>query len=635
MSEVLIRHCTLRLVRRGGWTWGAEPKELARRVLAALPALLARMLADLVPEDRALVVRQPVKLKLSASLTDLLAGRLEIQRGSWSANTLALELKTALRQALERSLGGALEEALLPVQPRSPAATPALQTRASARGEANQAGTPPTILLQLLMAWQERGLLIPQLLRMPEGLISRWHRLLLESHAQGAVGDVDEAATSLETLVNELQNAGLGGRVGSLRLTLTARLILAVLAAARLGLAPQTATARAALDRLLPLEPETGGTRSHESTPPVDDIRTEPFQSDVDTGVKRGQGSWKPAHSKTIQPGETWETRIDCALPFLALGPLSKMGCLDILAHSFEKPALDLIPFAASLANKVLAPPHGGWRREPSARHAAAVFAGCQEEIAEADLVHFADNAADLLLGVEALVTQSVIAGRDPKKPLILNATQKPEGFLVLDADGLFPAAFCRTVDDLATVVPEGQPFWLAGETVDSVPALEAAGLRWFCARPPVEHMARQVFLRGERCYSNDSDLGDAFLLSHAKAFSAREDELEELTEELIRARRAVVHARSGQFERGLTLIAGCSLATISWTLWREIEPSSPQLALMRFGDLDASIRFESDAVRVRLPLGRRYQDLEQAGLLADIPCIPWLGGRDIIFPGG
>jgi hypothetical protein len=46
-------------------------------------------------------------------------------------------------------------------------------------------------------------------------------------------------------------------------------------------------------------------------------------------------------------------------------------------------------------------------------------------------------------------------------------------------------------------------------------------------------------------------------------------------------------------------------------------------------------VRFDPDRVRVRLPLGKRYLDLKEAGLLEDIPCVPWLDYRTVVFAGG
>jgi hypothetical protein len=87
--------------------------------------------------------------------------------------------------------------------------------------------------------------------------------------------------------------------------------------------------------------------------------------------------------------------------------------------------------------------------------------------------------------------------------------------------------------------------------------------------------------------------------------------------------------------ERTLVLAAALAWGTIAWTLWRGREPVTPLLALQRFADLEARVRFRRDFVQVRLPLGRRLSDLKEHGLLADVAVVPWLGGRVLQFSGG
>ena len=87
--------------------------------------------------------------------------------------------------------------------------------------------------------------------------------------------------------------------------------------------------------------------------------------------------------------------------------------------------------------------------------------------------------------------------------------------------------------------------------------------------------------------------------------------------------------------ERSLALAAALALGTIAWTLWREREAVTPLLALQRFADLDARVSYRPDRVQVHLPLGRRFIDLKQGGLLEDIADVPWFGGRPLRFAQG
>ena len=87
--------------------------------------------------------------------------------------------------------------------------------------------------------------------------------------------------------------------------------------------------------------------------------------------------------------------------------------------------------------------------------------------------------------------------------------------------------------------------------------------------------------------------------------------------------------------DRSLSLAAALALGTIAWELWRARELTDPLLALERFGDIDGTVRFDAHRVRVRLPMGKRYRDLKEAGLLEDIPRVPWLDYRTLVFAGG
>jgi hypothetical protein len=42
-------------------------------------------------------------------------------------------------------------------------------------------------------------------------------------------------------------------------------------------------------------------------------------------------------------------------------------------------------------------------------------------------------------------------------------------------------------------------------------------------------------------------------------------------------------------------------------------------------------VRFDDDRVRVRLPLGKRFRDLKEAGFLEDAR-VPWLRFRPVVF---
>ncbi|MDF3020074.1 MAG: hypothetical protein K0Q92_1377, partial [Steroidobacteraceae bacterium] len=108
MSEsIRIRHCRLRVVRRGGWSWGADPKQLAERITRRLPALLAKLLteqlAGMPPDARIskLTLRIPARLGEFYSLP---ASGDSDAAGDLSANAVMQRLRAAFRASLLQSL---------------------------------------------------------------------------------------------------------------------------------------------------------------------------------------------------------------------------------------------------------------------------------------------------------------------------------------------------------------------------------------------------------------------------------------------------------------------------------------------------------------------------------------------------
>jgi len=303
------------------------------------------------------------------------------------------------------------------------------------------------------------------------------------------------------------------------------------------------------------------------------------------------------------------EVEVDSAMPFLLAAALARIGVLEPIGALFpdDGPLL-----AAALAYKVLSPLRHGWLRTESDRVAAAAFAGLESAPPEEDLADLARRAGPALPSLTAAVGLTVCAGHQPGRPLLVTRPDsgrtrpaggnvaRPEnsGVLLAEADGLFPIAWTGDVAGLL-------PYWQAADrpTVLLTPGMQAPELDG--RRPP-----------------------------RTPAMAELTSRLSELTTEL-GARRAVPPAAGDAFERALALTAGAGLATIAWLLWRHREPTDPQLALARLGDLGALVRFEANEVRVRLPLGRRHADLAEHMLLGDIPHAVWLGGRTLTFTGG
>src|SRR4051812_8710112 len=106
MADVLIRHCSIRVVRRGGWSWGAEPRALLDRVMHQVPNLIAAELERLLPDDDdEREIAAPVRLRIPLSLAMLRAGDaseagLTRPKPAQAADSRAVHVSGALRWAL-------------------------------------------------------------------------------------------------------------------------------------------------------------------------------------------------------------------------------------------------------------------------------------------------------------------------------------------------------------------------------------------------------------------------------------------------------------------------------------------------------------------------------------------------------
>jgi hypothetical protein len=640
MTEILIHHCTLRIVRRGEWSWGADPKRLVDNVVATFPALLARKLAELWPDADEREFAMPVRLRIPVRLSELWS---VIVGGSANFRDEELRVHASLERQLESSLRAAfgVEGAPRPSEPQgfSGVETEFAQTVALSPAENIDA------VQALLLRWSEEGALDRRLAMLTEEQIAAWHSVIWRDPVTPVVGG--EAATlDLMARVDHFVQA----RVAALphidpadRLRL--RLLIASDAAARHGLPMSHALLRRALARFLPIEKADRG-------PGVAAKEGASLARDAATSRAAPRGhEAAPALAAQATPRgaqarqSSWDVQITCALPFLLLGPLARLGYFATLAAVLEAANLtEAAPlFAASLANKVLETPKRGWQRSSAAVATAAAFAGSLEPTNEEALVDFSRQIAAHVGALDLVIADAVTAGHTAGEPLLLRRVGRGngEGLLLVDVEGCFPIV---CAEDLAGLLPTLNRLGMATLLVSHDTAaprllgeLSAAGIVWIANVPPSRGEAYRRVQQGTLAlgWTNSSTPAFAPLVSGGRKLASANSEAEQLWETLALARPGVVGAASPKLDRSLTMAAAVALGTVAWKLWRDRGATSPLLALERYADLNARIHFDSTTLSVTLPLGRRHKELRDGGLLAPVQNIPWLGGRRVEFGGG
>ncbi|MFJ8691746.1 hypothetical protein [Streptomyces roseolilacinus] len=562
-GEVTVHRCTVTVVRRGGWSWGPDPRGLVREVIDTLPEMLADHFArQLTGDGPDVEITEPVTVTVRA-------GRAHAPAEVHFAPVPMVEVP-----------GGTLPDAVPCGESFAEAADPW------------EVPAPAALFGELA----ERGELDALLALLPAETLGLYALALL--------GADDAAAARL--LTELARRAGPGAPAGHL---------------------PAGAAGDGAAAPPEPLAAYAGPAGREEAARLVRSL-TGPYDRTAGEPAPPGGGAAARA---------TGEAHVRSVLPFLLVGPLARIGYLDAVGPALAGAELagDLPLFAAALAYKALGVTARGWRRGEHDGEAAAAFAGLEPPVPEEGLAAFARAVRPALPVLDGVLALSVCRGHDPADPLLLGGTD--DGLLLLDAQGVFPIAWAS---DTAALLPHwracGRPPVLVCDgplppgclrelASADVPFL--TGVRPLRGDPLVRMPWRTPLWTGAARPLPDPRLA-AGLPGHADRFA-------ELVTALVTERRAVPLARDGALERTVTLAAALGLSTIAWTLWRDRETPDPLLALDRFADLEATVRFEPAAVRVRVPMGRRHADLLRGGLLADVPDVPWLGGRALTFSGG
>ncbi|HEX5736466.1 MAG TPA: hypothetical protein VF131_26785 [Blastocatellia bacterium] len=636
MGDVIIQGCTVRVVRRGGWSWGSDPKSSLQAVLQAFAELLARRFAELWPDESDFEITTPVRITIPLRLNELAALSRELLSGATEAGSSAAMLATRVERALRIIFEDICPPtATLKQNGQEPDSSLVEESSLLSDGRRKQR------LLVLLSSWCERGVLSLRLASFSEAAIEAWHHALLSGDFQPSLIDSPSASDNANSVraqalaIIQANVPALARPAVTRAARLRKRIELAVELFTRHMLSPDDRDVLSALDELLPIE-----------ATPVDKKETVRRVSVIEDGAQPARATETLVHQAAAipRPLRATEMQVASALPFLLLGPLYRAGYLDALAATLASNELtsDLPLFAAALAYKALDPIERGWRRSSAAMSVAAAFAGLEGAVREDALVDFAKNVSAHLAPLDSVISETLIEGHNPAHPLLLHKTESAVcEFLLVDAEGAFPIACAASLRSLLPALMElGSPLLLiAKQAADSqlLNSLDEAGFYFITDARPTRHENWRQFraMTREHWWTNDRAGPAASLAKAAQQLVIIEEAAAELWQELAIKRASIPLAQDKSLEHSLTLAASFALGTIAWVLWQNREPVTPLLALERFGDLDARIKFHSDLVEVKLPLGRRRQDLLDHGLLDDIHAVPWLGERAIRFAGG
>jgi hypothetical protein len=605
------------------------------------PALLARKLAELFPEDQEREYSTPVQARMRVRWEDLMENMQSEWGGSSPASSSAkLKFGSTMEMALRTALGIPVE---VLAELQLPERIPTLASTEIA--SPSPAITPEHAIEHLFLSWLSAGTLELHLSEFSAGELESWHAAIC-SLAQVQIDPeslhLPAAEQEAELLLAQLPSLSSLNRSARIRW----RLILVARMAAQFQLPVRTGAFWHLLDRVLPLEqlePTSEiafGTVSTEST--LSALAADSPQPISAKELPAAPPLHAPHPVKSVR--SQWDAHIPSVLPFLLLGPLSRIGYFETLSAILEAAKIqEASPiFAAALAYKVLDPPDRGWRRTPASQLSAAVFAGQETHIPDEALDAFSWHFAARTGPLDRLVSEKIIEGHATGAPVAFLRAQSPslKNYLLVDFPGCFPIALAAEIPELIALLAKLQkPILLVPQSAADPQVLQQfhdAGITFITDAPPSrnEHWQRVRQAHTGLGWTNHEDPFSSEIPQAGRHLSTATEESQSFWQALGVDRPGVVRASQPDLERCVTLAASLALGIISWKLWNSRGRTTPQLAIERFADLDARVRFDSEHIQVRLPLGRRYQELFESGLLTPVSGVPWLSARRLEFSG-
>lgn len=629
MTDILIHRCTLRVVRRDGWSWGPDPKQFVDRLVRNFPSLLARALSDLMADEVDHDIAAPLRVEVPIRWDEFRSWE-TTSSGEWPgagsvfSHTFAAKVEQAVREVISIDDSRTESKPIIDAK-RIPTEAPAIEVR-------KKENVGPGSLVSILRRWHDQGLLRTHLSEAAPQELEAWHTLLLTLVPNSATSSAETALIAAD--LSAFVASQLRSDVPATReLLLMRRILLCVEAAERFQRSLVDSIVWQILDDLFPLDCAPSVALEHaENTAAA--ARPEP--TPVFVPISR---------SAPTKAAPSWEVHISCALPFLLLSPLSSFHFFDAMFAALEAARVSEAGhlLAACLAYKILDPPDRGWLRSGASMASAAAFAGQKSGIDEADLIELARQLAPYTKMLDRINADFVLAGHTTGEPFVIARADvhNSSGYLLLEAQGLFPVQWTSEPSSLvATMSRVVNPIVLISEDASDPKLLDHlnhSGIVFIVSASPgrEERWNRVPMSRSTPLWTNHARPESFDVLRSAGVLALVTEEATNFWEQVGKSRVSAIRATPGDLDHALTLMAGTALGTIAWKLWGERGRTSPQRLLERYSDLDAYVKFAEDALIVRLPLGRRHRELLDHGLLVPVEDAFWLGGRRVEFAGG
>jgi hypothetical protein len=614
MANVVIRHCRVRVVRHGGWSWGASPKDLLAGVLEALPKLIAAKLAELFPEDAEVHIREPISLRIPLSLA-------ELAKASAAAYAQTPKPAGALAAALERRLEEAFED-WVEVSSGRDAQTPApVYDLPESEGERH--------FEAWLLEASRDGTLAAILERLPEQILRSWHDAIfsgqppsgLTLEAIRAALPADIAALVERAPPRPRKFASESGR-------LAAEIALAAAIAAETRRTPRHAGVVGAVCWWRSISSGADGAIS-EITSAGEAVLEHPAPAEPPASTSAIVPASRPALvAPAAMPDDV---RFSSVLPWLALPSLHRAGLLQAVAAVFEASRAEkyLPLFAAAFCAKLLDIPEPRWKHRPEWLAAISAFAGNGRPIVEEELTDFPRKCRDLMPALWLLLQRALLQGRVPASAFLLFRSRGL--FVIADAADCTIYAASRTFNGLLPALT------LAGEALLVLPRAGGAPLEELTG-PGIPCVTDLPPGRGGSWRPASLDKGPKLWFSYPNvtpsaldACAAAIDNAEGAAENcarFIHSLSAAPLASDPEFEAWIGALAMAGVGAVE-------KFESPLAALESFEGFDALVQFRETRVRVRLPLGRRFLRLRDEGWLRPLERLPWMPRRVVEFSGG